>query len=265
MPDLVANAVRQGLYTHVVARRILYYPELGSTMDEAARLAVEGADEGTVVIAERQSAGRGRQGRSWVSQPGNLLLSVFFRPGISQLPYISIIGGLAVARAVRKTTGLAPRLKWPNDVMLDGKKAAGILAESAVEGESVCYAVLGLGINIALDPTGDEQIASIATSVNKAAGREIARESLLRHLLMELDDLYRRLPGGGTASAYNPIPEWKTLLETLGNRVEATFHDEAISGDAEDVDEQGNLLIRIDSGQVITLTAGDVTLSAAQR
>ena len=265
MSDLVAAAVRQGLYTHVVGRRILYYPELASTMDEAARMATEGADEGTVVIAERQSAGRGRQGRSWVSQPGNLLLSVFLCPGITQLPYISIIGGLAVARAVRKTTGLAPRLKWPNDVMLDGRKAAGILAESAIEGESVCYAVLGLGINVALDPMDDDRIASIATSVNKAAGREIARESLLKQLLVELDDLYRRLPGSKTANAYDPVPEWKGLLETLGNRVDATFHDESISGVAFDVDGMGNLLVSKEDGKVITLTAGDVTLSAQQR
>ena len=94
MPDLVSKAIREGLYTHVVGRRILYYPELGSTMDEAARLAREDAEEGTVVIAEIQSAGRGRQGRSWVSRPGNLLVSVLFRPPVSHLPYISIIGAL---------------------------------------------------------------------------------------------------------------------------------------------------------------------------
>ena len=113
MPDLVSRAVREGLYTHIVGRRILYYPELGSTMDEAARLAGEEAEEGTVVIAEVQSAGRGRQGRSWVSRPGNLLLSVILRPDVSQLPYISIIGGLAAARAVRKVAGLAPRSSGP--------------------------------------------------------------------------------------------------------------------------------------------------------
>ena len=264
MPNLVSSAVRQGLYTHVVGRRILYYPELGSTMDEAVRLAAEGAEEGTVVIAEMQSAGRGRQGRSWVSQPGNLLLSVLFRPGLGQLPYISIIGGLAAARAIRKSANVDPAIKWPNDLMLGGKKAAGILAESAVEGESVCYAVLGIGINVALNPLDDDEIAAIATGLNAAAGNEIARESLLRQLLMELDDLYRRLPSdvpSGHFSGYNPVPEWSKLVKTIGSRVTATFRGEALTGDAVGVDGTGNLLLRTDEGDVVTLTAGDVSLS----
>ena len=255
MPNLVASTIRQGLYTHVVGRRILYYPELKSTMDEAARLATEDADEGAVVIAERQSAGRGRQGRSWVSQPGNLLFSVLFRPDMAQLPFISIIGGMAGARAVRKTTGLAPLVKWPNDLMLDGRKAAGILAESAIVGDSVCYAVLGIGINVALDVSESEEISAFATSVNTAAGREVDRESLLRQLLIELDDLYIRLGRGES-----PIAEWRDLLDTTGRRVTATSGNDAYVGVAEGVDDTGNLLLRLDDGRLITLTAGDVTL-----
>ena len=263
MPNLVSTTVRQGLYTHIVGRRIFYYPELKSTMDEAARLAGEGAEEGAIVIAERQSAGRGRQGRSWVSHPGNLLLSVLFRPEMAHLPFINIIGGVAAARAVRKTTGLAPRIKWPNDLMLDGRKAAGILAESAIVGDSVCYAVLGIGINVALNPAESEGITSLhpelvegATSVNAAAGREVGREPLLRQLLLDLDDLYISLRRG-----LSPLPEWRGLLETTGRRVEATFGKETYAGIAEDVDDTGNLLLRLDDGRLITLTAGDVTLS----
>ncbi len=255
MQNLVSSAVRQGLYTHVVGCRILYFPELESTMDGAARLATEGAEEGTVVIAERQSAGRGRQGRSWVSQPGNVLLSVLFRPEMQDLPFISIIGGVAAARAVRKVAGLAPRIKWPNDLMLGGRKAAGILAESAVLGDSVCYAVLGIGINVTLDTSENEEISAFATSVNAAAGREVDRESLLRQLLTDLDGLYVGLKRGAS-----PLPEWRDLLETTGRRVEATFGKDAYEGIAEGVDDMGNLLLRLDDGAVLTLTAGDVTL-----
>ena len=258
MPNLVASAVRQGLYTHVVGRRILYYPELPSTMDEAARLAGEGADEGMVVIAEVQSAGRGRQGRSWVSEPGNLLLSVLFRPTMAQLPYISIMGGMAAARAVRKVAGVHPRIKWPNDLLLDGRKAAGILAESAIVGDSVWYAVLGIGINVSLDVSQSGEISSVATSVNAAAGSEVKRESLLRQLLMELDDLYIRLGRGES-----PIDEWRGLLETTGRRVNATSGNDTWAGLAEGVDDTGNLLLRLDDGRLITLTAGDVTLSGS--
>ena len=263
MPDLVSKAIREGLYTHVVGRRILYYPELGSTMDEAARLAREDAEEGTVVIAEIQSAGRGRQGRSWVSRPGNLLVSVLFRPPVSHLPYISIIGALAAARAVRKVAGLNPRIKWPNDLMLDGGKAAGILAESAIEGQSVCYAVLGIGINVGLNPTEDAEIAGIATSINEAAGRDVSRESLLRQLLMELDDLYRGLTASTQGNAASPVAEWSGLLDTIGRRVTAAFRDESYQGEAVGVDETGNLLLRLDTGDIMTLTAGDVTLNGA--
>ena len=266
MPNLVASAVRQGLYTHVVGRRILYFPELKSTMDEAARLAEDGTEEGAVVIAERQSAGRGRQSRGWVSQPGNLLFSVLFRPGMAQLPFISIIGGVAAARAVRKTTGLDPRIKWPNDLILGGRKAAGILAESAIVGDSVCYAVLGIGINVALDPYGSEEIAGLhpelvekATGINAAAGREVDRESLLRQLLLDLDDLYINL-----RRDVSPLPEWRGLLETTGRRVEATSGNDRYKGLAEGVDDTGNLLLRLDDGRLITLTAGDVTLSGTR-
>ena len=180
MPNLVADTIRQGLFTHVVGRRLLYFPQLSSTMDEAARLAREGADEGCVVVAEVQTAGRGRQGRSWVSEPGNLLASVLLRPEMSQLAFIPIIGGIAIARAVRKTTGLDPRIKWPNDLMVHGRKVAGILAESAIAGDSVCYAVLGIGVNVNLDPAQSEGLAVLATSLNAAAGYEVPREDLLR-------------------------------------------------------------------------------------
>ncbi len=257
MPELVASAVRQGLYTHVVGQRILYYPELSSTMDEAARLAAEGAEEGAAVIAERQSAGRGRQGRSWVSEPGNLLLSVLFRPDMAQLPFIDIIGGVAAARAVRKTTGLSPKIKWPNDLVLDGRKTAGILAESVIIGDSVCYAVLGIGINVSLEVSGAGEISSVATSVNSATGRETDRGALLRQLFQDLDDLYIRLKRGES-----PLPEWSELLETTGRRLEAVSGNETYEGYAEGVDDTGNLLLRLDDGTLLTLTAGDVTIGS---
>ncbi len=257
MPNLVAAAVRKGLYTHVVGRRILYYPALPSTMDEAARLASEGAEEGTVVIAERQSAGRGRQGRSWVSEPGNLLLSVLFRPGNEQLPFISIIGAVAAARAIRKITGIQPGIKWPNDLLLGGRKAAGVLAESVIVGDAVCYAVLGIGVNVSLDVSEAEEISAFATSVNAASGQETDRESLLRQTLMELDDLCLALKRG-----YSPLSEWRDLLETIGGKVKAISGNETYIGFAEAVDETGNLLLRLDDDRLVTLAAGDVTLGS---
>ena len=257
MPNLVAATIRQGLFTHVVGRRLLFYPQLSSTMDEAARLGQQGAEEGTVVVAEVQTAGRGRQGRSWVSEPGNLLVSVLFRPDMSQLPFISIIGGIAAARAVRKTTGLDPRIKWPNDLMVQGRKVAGILAESSIAGNAVWYAVLGIGVNVNLDPAQSEDIAALATSLNAAAGREVPREDLLRQLLHDVDALCLQVKRG-----QSPVPEWRDLLETTGRRVDAVSGPDTYSGTAEGVDDTGALLLRLDDGRLVTLTAGDVTLGS---
>jgi BirA family biotin operon repressor/biotin-[acetyl-CoA-carboxylase] ligase len=254
-PNLVAATVRQGLFTRIVGRRLLYYPELSSTMDEAGKLGEGDTEEGAVVVAEVQSAGRGRQGRSWVSQPGNLLVSVLFRPSLDALPFISIIGGIAAARAVRKVTGLEANIKWPNDLLIGGRKVAGILAESAIAGDTVWYAVLGVGMNVSLDTDQTEEIATFATSINAAAGQEVPREDLLRQFLMDLDALYLAL-----AQGISPIEEWQGLLSTTGRRLMATWGNDTYNGVAEGTDPMGNLLLRQDDGSLLTLTAGDVTL-----
>ncbi len=256
-PNLVAATVRQGLFTRIIGRRLLYYPNLSSTMDEAGKLGEGDAEEGAVVVAETQTAGRGRQGRNWVSQPGNLLVSVLFRPTLEALPFISIIGGVAAARAVRKVTGLEPQIKWPNDLLIQGRKVAGILAESAIAGDSVWYAVLGVGMNVSLNTDQTEEIASFATSVNAAAGKVVPREDLLRQFLMDLDALYLAL-----GQDQSPIEEWQGLLSTTGQRLEATWGNESFIGVAEGTDPMGNLLLRQDDGSLLTLTAGDVTLGA---
>jgi BirA family biotin operon repressor/biotin-[acetyl-CoA-carboxylase] ligase len=255
-PNLVAATVRQGLFTRIVGRRLLYYPELSSTMDEAGKLGEGNAEEGAVVVAEVQNAGRGRQGRTWVSRPGNLLVSVLFRPSLDALPFISIIGGIAAARAVRKVTGLEVRIKWPNDLLIDGRKIAGILAESAIAGDTVWYAVLGLGMNVSLDTDQTEEIAAFAISINAAAGQEVPREDLLRQFLMDLDALYLDLRQG-----QSPIEEWQGLLSTTGQRLVATWGNDKYTGMAEGTDPIGNLLLRQDDGTLLTLTAGDITLS----
>ena len=224
-------------------------------MDEASRLAEEGADEGTVVVAGSQTAGRGRQGRNWVSRQGNLYLSIIFRPTLEVLPMLSILAGVAAVRAIRKTTELEPGIKWPNDIMLGGKKTGGILVESAVQGDQVSYAILGIGLNVDLDAQKEGEIANLATALNPAAGRTVLPEVVLRQLLHDLDSLYLQATHGGS-----PLPEWEGLLETLGQSVEATWRNEVFTGMAEGIDNLGNLQLRLEDGQLMTLTAGDVSL-----
>ena len=254
--NLIAETLRRGLYTRVVARRIIFFQELGSTMDEARFRADAGCDEGTLVLAETQTTSRGRFNRTWISRAGNLYLSIIFYPNIAALPFLSSLGGVAVARAIGRITGLQPQLKWPNDVLIVGRKVAGILVESVLEGNEVKYAILGIGINVNIDQKHLVGVTS-AASLNDVTGKEIARDQLLTCLLHEIDALYLDLKQGQT-----PMAKWKGLLETLGQQVNVTSGDHSYSGTAEDIDEIGNLQVRLDDGQLVTLTSGDVTLNA---
>ena len=251
----VSAALRSGLFTRLVGRRILYYKELSSTMDEASRLAEAGTEEGTVVITERQTAGRGRFGRNWVSPEGNLYFSVVFRPSRSVLPLLTMVSGVAVVRTVRKVTGLSPAIKWPNDVLVDGKKVSGILVEAVAEGTSVRDAVVGIGVNIKLDPPDIHALGGLANGLENAAGKPVAKDAVLRQLLLELDTLYLQATAGKA-----PLDEWRGLLQTLGRRVTVSWREESWVGQAEGVDETGNLLLRLDDGRLVTMTVGDVTL-----
>ena len=253
--NLVSAMLRNGLFTRIVGKRLLFFQETTSTMDEAARRAESGAEEGTVVVAEIQTAGRGRQGRTWVSRQDNLYLSIVFRPSLEQLPFLAILAGVATVRAIRKTTGLDPRIKWPNDIMLEGKKVGGILVESVSMGDEVTYAIVGIGVNVNLDQQTLDDIEGVATALNASSGQPFSREDLFRQLLHDLDSLYLQVVQGES-----PMPEWRSVLETLGQRVEARWGQESYIGLAEGVDELGNLQLRLDGGRLITLTAGDVSL-----
>ena len=258
-PSIVSQMLRTGLYTAVIGRSVRFYQSTGSTMDDAAAWAREGADEGAVVVAATQTASRGRMGRRWISEEGNLYLSVLFRPEPDALALLSPLAGVAVARAIRQVSGLYPTIKWPNDVMIDGRKVAGILAESALSGSQIQHAIVGIGVNVALDVSADPEIAATATSLNHASGSEIDCPELLRRILQHLDGLYLDLRRGRS-----PIVEWRRWLDTLGQRVAVTHHGATDTGLAEDIDQHGNLLLRTDTGELLTLTAGDITLRAAQ-
>ncbi len=259
MPSsIVAQMLHSGLYTAVIGRSVRFYQSTGSTMDDVAEWARTGAEEGAVVVAETQSASRGRMGRRWISDEGNLYFSVLFRPEPDALASLSPLAGVAVARSIRQVSGLYPSIKWPNDVMIDGRKVAGILAESALSGAQVQYAIVGIGINVALDVSADPEIAATATSLNHAAEAEVDRAELLRRILQHMDALYLDLRRGRS-----PVVEWRRWLDTLGQRVTVTHHGATDTGLAEEIDDHGNLLLRTDAGDLLTLTAGDITLRAA--
>ena len=253
--DISPEAVRQKLTTEFVGRHFLYYPSVTSTMDVARKEAKEGAIEGTVVVAEEQTVGRARLGRSWINPPGVVAVSIILRPEMSQLIRLTMVAALATSRCIEKATGLKTTIKWPNDVLIGGKKVSGILTESALRGQSVDWAVIGIGINVNFDPKAYSEIADIATSLSVELGKQVSQLSVLIHLLSEVESSYSALRRG------EPVhEEWCSKLETLGKVVQVKTGTDVEKGFAESVDNDGALLLRRTDGTLIRIVAGEVTL-----
>jgi BirA family transcriptional regulator, biotin operon repressor / biotin---[acetyl-CoA-carboxylase] ligase len=228
-----------------------------STQAVAFALAAEGAADGTVVVADSQSAGRGRRGRAWMDEPGaSLLASIVLRPRLEpvRLPGLSLAAGVAVAEALTRAAGLGPRLKWPNDVLVGGRKIGGILLESRLGGaaaERPVTAILGVGINLG-QRMFPAELAERATSVWLASGRLIDRDVMLTTLLDALGEWRRRLEYRGFA----PVRErWRALADTLGRTVSV----DGVSGVAVDIDVDGALVVNDAEGRRHRVLAGDVS------
>jgi BirA family transcriptional regulator, biotin operon repressor / biotin---[acetyl-CoA-carboxylase] ligase len=251
---LDVETVRAGLTTRWIGRRLVYRSGTVSTMIDAAGEAKRGAPEGTVVIAEEQSAGRGRLQRTWLAPAGSsVLLSVVLRPDVEGLQRLSIIVAVALVRAIEAVSGRPAAIKWPNDVLLGGRKVSGILIESHLHGESVDFAVVGVGINVNFDPTAFEEIAETATSLSAVTGGEMSREVVLLAFLHQLEACY-------LAPEDEIRREWVGRLATLGKAVNASYGRTVEEGIAEAVDEDGALILRRNDGSRVRITAGDVTL-----
>jgi BirA family biotin operon repressor/biotin-[acetyl-CoA-carboxylase] ligase len=242
------------LSTKFVGRNILYYASISSTIDEAKRAAKAGIAEGTIIVAEEQTAGRGRMGRAWLSPKGNIALSLVLYPSLGQLPCLNMIASLAVANIIEKLTPLKAELKWPNDVLTRGKKVCGILVDSALRGKDVEWAIISLGLNVNLAPIPAE-FANFATSLSYETGHDFSLSEVLISLLNELERLYLALQRG------EPIYEqWRSKLETLGKTMRVKSGNIVEEGFAESVNNEGHLLLRRHDGSLVELTAGEVTL-----
>ncbi len=253
---LTPEAIRQGLTTRFIGQQVYCYPEVASTNDIARRLAGEGAPEGTLVIADHQTSGRGRLGRSWLAPAGtSLLFSLLFRPRLapSQAGRVTMAVALGVVQGVSEVTGLRPRLKWPNDVLIAGCKVCGLLAESGMTGERLDYVVVGVGLNVNFDPRHVPGIPPTATSLAVALGRPVERVPLLRAILTAIEPHYERLRAG-----QSPRDAWAALLDTLGQVVRVVTPDGEEEGVAEDVDADGALLLRRPDGTLARILVGDV-------
>ena len=253
--DLAPAAVSRRLGTRFMGQRVIYYPRLDSTMAAARKEAREGAPEGTVVIAGEQTGGRGRLQRIWLSPPGNIALSVILYPEAASLPYLVMLAALGVVRSIEAVTGLTAQIKWPNDVLINGKKVCGILTGSEFKRDRLSYAVIGTGINVALRAADFPEIAATASSLNEEAGSQVSRLELVRRLLVEMEGLYLTLPDG------EPVYRaWRERLVTLGKTVRVTSGSSRLEGVAESVDGDGALRLRQPDGTLARIVAGDVSL-----
>ena len=255
---LSSECIQASLTTAFVGRPTHYRATIGSTMDEARLLAEGGAPEGTVIVADEQTAGRGRLQRTWWAPPASsLLLSLLLRPDLParQAQRLTVICSLSVCDAISEVASLQAEVKWPNDVLIDGRKVCGILTELDVLEARIRYAIVGIGINVNLDFAGAPPLMAPATSLSIVAGHPVSRLELYLALCASVERRYVALREGQSFHR-----EWAERMATIGERVQVTGPGEQWDGQAVGVDEDGALLVREAQGDVRRVLAGDVTL-----
>jgi len=258
-----ATALRTRLQTKTIGHPFHFFPTIDSTNIYAARLAREGATEGTIVIADAQSGGKGRLGRSWVSPPGvNLYLSVILRPSVSAgvAPQLNLLTAVAVANAIADVCQLRPVIKWPNDVLVNGKKVCGILAEMQTEAGALRAVILGIGVNINAPLSAfPEELHGKASSLLLVSGRTIERSTFTASLLTHLEKYYVLWIEQGFAALRMPWEQYAS--EVLGKRIAVAAPEGTVTGTALGLDNDGALLVQSETdGVVHRLLAGDVSV-----
>ncbi len=255
-PDrLFALEITRGLNTKFIAKKIHYFDYLASTMDLAMQLGMQAAPGGTLVLAESQTRGRGRLGRSWFSPKyKGIYLSLILRPGIlpAASPILTLLSAISICEAIKKVVDLDAQIKWPNDVFIHNKKVSGILTEMNAEVDKVNFVVIGIGLNVNNDK---KSLIAQATSLKEQAGAPVSRVLLLQELLRRIENNYFLLGDKGSQVI---IDKWRNFSFTLGRRVKVYCQNKHIEGSAVDIDNDGGLLIRKDSGLIQKVSSGDV-------
>jgi len=255
-PDrLFAFEVTRDLGTKFVGRRIYYFDGVSSTMNTAMQLGIKGVPEGTLVLAEYQTKGRGRLGRGWFSPKyKGIYLSLILKPKISPLEasILTLLTAISICEAVKGVAGLDTQIKWPNDIFLHHKKLGGILTELNAEMDEVNFVIIGIGLNVNNDK---KTLVGGATSLKEQRKENINRISLLQEILRRIEANYLSFKERGACPV---VEKWREYNITLGRRVKVYCHREHIEGEAVDIDMDGGLLVRTDSGVTQKVMAGDV-------
>jgi len=260
MPDALSpEEIRKHLAAARLGKKIHYFPELDSTNRYAFKLAAEGADEGEVVLAERQTRGKGRLGRGWFSPPNlNLYLSVILRPRLrpADAPQLTLTAAVALAESAQSFLGYPPAIKWPNDILVGGKKLAGILTESSVDRERLHFVVVGLGVNLNIaQHMLPEELRGLATSLLILTQRPVDRDAFAGELIRSLDRCYGELEQRGFPYI---AARWESFFELKGRKVKVEMGDRQLSGTAKGIDRDGALLVERADGALERVIAGDV-------
>ena len=252
------QAILNGLKTKVVGRTLHCFESIDSTNRMAKQLAASGAPDGAVVVAEHQTCGRGRLGRSWDAPPGACILcTVIFYPDIEPefLFRLTMMASVAVVDALQATAGIKTGIKWPNDVYAGDKKICGILTEVGSSSQSVQYAVVGMGINVNWDLISHAQLGDSATSLSDVCGRNISRVKLLQELLMQIDKRYGSIHDGASLHSL-----WSQRCMHLGRVVRIVSGQKTLQGTAQGITEQGHLMLESADGRMHEIICGDVSL-----
>lgn len=259
-PDRIRlGEMKRLIKSPIIGSDIRYLSDIVSTNTHAMELGAQGAGEGTIVIAEVQTGGKGRMGRAWISPIGNLFFSLILRPSVSphHAPLMTLVGAVAVATALGKLPGVKAGIKWPNDILVSGKKVCGLLTEMSAETDRIRHLVLGIGINCNMDlGLLPEDVRMHATSLLAASGKAVDRTQVLAVVLAELDRWYQVF----LRDRQGILAAWKDLNVTIGRTITVSGAGEALSGIAAGIDNEGRLMVTLADGSTRTVAAGDVTI-----
>lgn len=260
IPDrLIPGEIKWKLRTTIFGKTVISYKKVDSTNDVAYGLAEKGLAEGSVVMAEEQVKGKGRHGRLWSSPPlGGIYMSCVLRPQMTpnEIPKITLLAAVAVAKAIRALTGLNAIIKWPNDILINDKKVCGILTEMKAEQDAVAFVVIGIGVNVNM-PMRDlpKGASSLKEELRPGKKEDISRVELTKKMLEMLEGEYLRLKSGG----FKPIiDEWKEMSTMLGARVKVVTQNKTFEGLAHDIDPDGAFVVRLESGMLERVSSGDI-------
>ncbi len=259
---LFSYEIEPYMNTKLIGKHIIYFDTLDSTNNEAKRLAEKSFEDGTVLIADEQQSGRGRLGRNWVSPKGKgIWLTMMLKPQIApkDASKLTIIAALAVVRAIRSICKVESQIKWPNDIVLNGKKICGILTEMNAEMDGIHYLIIGIGVNANLDEGDlDETLLDKATSLKAEMNSKVDRKVLIANILNEFEILYHDFIKEATIEKF--FEEYKSSSATIGQQVKLVDRKGETIGFAEDLNIEGQLIVRKEDGTLIEVTSGEVSV-----